>query len=207
MKRPTQDTALSWRKLTRRCMLVGGLQIGFGGLLALRMQHLQVDQADQFRLLADENRINVRLIPPARGEIYDRNGVIIAQNEPSYRITIVPEDAGDVDAVLRKLSYLVYVSDDDITRTKAEIKRSAPFLPVTILNRVTWDDISRVAVNAPSLPGVAPEVGLSRQYPLGDLFAHTIANDEPHKLNAAFNINRFVSGELVDEHGAAAVAH
>jgi penicillin-binding protein 2 len=174
MKRPTQDTALSWRKLTRRGMLVGGLQIGFGGLLALRMQHLQVDQADQFRLLADENRINVRLIPPARGEIYDRNGVIIAQNEPSYRITIVPEDAGDVDAVLRKLSYLVYVSDDDITRTKAEIKRSAPFLPVTILNRVTWDDISRVAVNAPSLPGVAPEVGLSRQYPLGDLFAHTV---------------------------------
>ena len=41
----------------------------------------------------------------------------------------------------------------------------------------------------------------------GDLFAHTIANDEPHKLNAAFNLNRFVSGDLVDEHGAAAVAH
>lgn len=174
MKRSPQDTALSWRKLSRRGVLVGGLQVGFGALLALRMRHLQVDQADQFRLLADENRINVRLIPPARGEIYDRNGVILAQNEPSYRITIVPEDAGDVDAVLRKLSYLVYVSDDDIARTKAEIKRSAPFLPVTILNRVTWDDLSRVAVNAPSLPGIAPEVGLSRQYPLGDLFAHTV---------------------------------
>ena len=64
MKRPTQDTALSWRKLTRRGMLVGGLQIGFGGLLALRMQHLQVDQADQFRLLADEP--DQRAFDPAR---------------------------------------------------------------------------------------------------------------------------------------------
>lgn len=174
MKRTTPDSALIWRKVSRRGMLVGGLQIGFGAMLALRMRHLQVDQADQFRLLADENRINVRLIPPARGEIYDRNGVILAQNEPSYRITIIPEDAGDVDLVLRKLSHLVYVSEEDIARTKAEIKRSAPFLPVTILNRVTWDDISRVAVNAPSLPGIAPEVGLSRQYPLEDLFAHAV---------------------------------
>lgn len=174
MKRSPQDSEITWRRLSRRGLLIGGLQVGFAGLLALRMRYLQVDQADQYRLLADENRINVRLIPPARGEIYDRNGVILAQNEPSYRITIVPEDAGDVDAVLRKLGHVVYVSDDDIARTKSEIQRSAPFLPVTILNRVSWDDISRVAINAPSLPGIAPEVGLSRQYPLGDLFAHTV---------------------------------
>ena len=174
MKRPAAETATNWRKLTRRGILIGGLQVGFAALLAWRMQNLQVDQADQYRLLADENRINVRLIPPARGEIYDRNGVILAKNEPSYRITIIPEDAGDIDMVLRKLGYLVYLSEDDIKRIKAEVKRSAPFLPVTVLNRVTWDDISRVAINSPALPGIATEVGLSRQYPLEKNFAHVV---------------------------------
>jgi len=174
VKRNPADTAISWRKLTRRGLLIGGLQVGFAGVLAWRMQNLQVDQADQYRLLADENRINVRLIPPARGEIYDRNGVILAKNEPSYRITILPEDAGDIDMVLRKLGYLVYLSPDDIKRIKAEAKRSAPFLPVTVLNRVSWNDISRVAVNSPALPGIATEVGLSRQYPLGKNFAHVV---------------------------------
>jgi len=174
VKRSPADTAISWRKLTRRGLLIGGLQVGFAGVLAWRMKNLQVDQADQYRLLADENRINVRLIPPARGEIYDRNGVVLAKNEPSYRITILPEDAGDIDMVLRKLSYLVYISPDDIKRIKAEAKRSAPFLPVTVLNRVSWDDISRVAVNSPTLPGIATEVGLSRQYPLEKNFAHVV---------------------------------
>jgi len=174
VKRNPADTAISWRKLTRRGLLIGGLQVGFAGVLAWRMQNLQVDQADQYRLLADENRINVRLIPPARGEIYDRNGVILAKNEPSYRITILPEDAGDIDMVLRKLGYLVYLSPDDIKRIKAEAKHSAPFLPVTVLNRVSWDDISRVAVNSPALPGIATEVGLSRQYPLEKNFAHVV---------------------------------
>ena len=174
MKRSPADTAISWRKLTRRGLLIGGLQVGFAGVLAWRMKNLQVDQADQYRLLADENRINVRLIPPARGEIYDRNGVVLAKNEPSYRITILPEDAGDIDMVLRKLSYLVYISPDEIKRIKAEAKRSAPFLPVTVLNRVSWDDISRVAVNSPALPGIATEVGLSRQYPLEKNFAHVV---------------------------------
>ena len=174
MKRSPADTAINWRKLTRRGLLIGGLQVGFAGVLAWRMKNLQVDQADQYRLLADENRINVRLSPPARGEIYDRNGVVLAKNEPSYRITILPEDAGDIDMVLRKLSYLVYISPDDIKRIKAEAKRSAPFLPVTVLNRVSWDDISRVAVNSPALPGIATEVGLSRQYPLEKNFAHVV---------------------------------
>ena len=104
MKRTPHETNSSWRTINRRALLIGGAQVGFAGLLALRMRHLQVDQADQFRLLAEENRINMRLIPPSRGDIFDRNGVVLAENEPSYRITLVAEDAGDVDDVLAKLS-------------------------------------------------------------------------------------------------------
>ena len=83
MRRAPKDTAESVRKITRRGLFLGGVQLAFAGALGLRMQHLQVDQADEFRLLAEENRINIRLIPPTRGQIFDRNGVILAGNEPS----------------------------------------------------------------------------------------------------------------------------
>ena len=172
MRRTPKDTAASFRKISRRGMILGGLQVGFAGLLALRMRHLQVDQADEFRLLAEENRINLRLLPPSRGQIFDRNGRVIAANEPSYRITLVREDAGDVDAVIARLSMLVELDEDELNRALTEMKRSAPFLPVTIADRVGWDAISRVAVNAPALPGVTPEVGLSRIYPNADIYAH-----------------------------------
>lgn len=174
MRRAPKDTAESFRKISRRGLFLGGVQLAFAGALGLRMQHLQVDQADEFRLLAEENRINIRLLPPTRGQIFDRNGVIIAGNEPSYRITMVKEDAGDVDDVIARLSALVELDEDELNRALTEMQRSAPFLPVTVAERVTWEDISRVAVNAPALPGVTPEVGLSRIYPRRGDFAHVV---------------------------------
>ncbi|WP_299353790.1 penicillin-binding protein 2 [uncultured Shimia sp.] len=174
MKRPKVDSSEFQAKVSRRALLLGGVQLGFMGLLGLRMRQLQVEQADQYRLLAEENRINIRLIPPARGEIFDRNGITLARNQPSYRINIVREDAGDIDDVVHRLSSLVTLEDEDITRALAEMKRSAPFLPVTFADHVSWEEVSRVAVNAPALPGVTPEVGLSRQYPMGKDFAHVV---------------------------------
>ncbi|SDY40141.1 penicillin-binding protein 2 [Citreimonas salinaria] len=173
MKRTSKETAQSARRITRRGLILGGLQLGFAGVLATRMRHMQVDQADEFRLLAEENRINIRLLPPARGRLFDREGRIIADNAPAYRITLVPEDADDVEAVIHRLAHLIELDDDAIERALAEVRRSAaPFLPVTIADRVSWEAVSRVAVNAPALPGVAPEVGLSRIYPLRELYAH-----------------------------------
>ncbi|MFV0512997.1 MAG: penicillin-binding protein 2 [Jhaorihella sp.] len=174
MRRNPREVDGLHRRMGRRALLVGGLQLGFAGALALRMRYLQVEQADQFRLLAEENRINVRLIAPARGQIFDRNGVILAQNSPSYRVVIVREDAGDVDTVIDRLGRLIPLDAEDLEKTVAEMRRSPPFLPVTLVDRVTWDDISRVAVNAPALPGITPEVGLTRLYPRGADFAHIV---------------------------------
>ncbi|HBM59396.1 MAG TPA: penicillin-binding protein 2, partial [Citreicella sp.] len=172
MRRTPKESTDSWKKISRRALLLGGAQMALAGTLGLRMRHMQVDQADQFRLLAEENRINIRLIPPTRGRIFDRNGKVIAENEPTYRITIVREDAGEIDEVIARLSALVDLDPDELNRAMAEMKRSAPFLPITVADRVSWDAISRVAVNAPALPGVTPEVGLSRFYPQHGNFAH-----------------------------------
>lgn len=174
MKRPAKGKGLAYKRLTRRALILGGMQFAFVGGLAARMRYMQVDQADQYRLLAEENRINIRLIPPTRGRIYDRNGQVIAQNTPSYRIVIVREDAGDVDKVIAKLARLIPLTEEEIERAKTEMRRSAPFLPVTLADQVTWEDISKIAINAPALPGVTPEVGLTRQYPQYEDFAHVV---------------------------------
>lgn len=172
MKRNNRDSADSARRITRRALLLGGAQLAFGGVLAMRMRYMQVDQADEFRLLAEENRVKVRLLPPARGEMFDRHGAVIAKNEPSYRIVLVPEDAGDVEQVIARLANLIELDPDELAKARKEISQNAPFRPVTLADRVSWEAISRVAVNAPALPGITPEVGLSRQYPLGPDMAH-----------------------------------
>ncbi len=174
MKRSPRDTQESYRRISRRGLLLASVQGVFVGTLVLRMRHLQLDQADEFRLLAEENSIKIRLLPPARGLIHDRKGGVIAGNEQNYRITITREDAGDTDDVLARLAQLVPLSDEDLDRTKKEIARRSPTLPITVADRLSWEEFSRVAVNAPALPGVTTEVGLSRFYPLGGDFAHVL---------------------------------
>jgi len=174
MRRPMRDTASSHRLITRRGLILGGTMAATVAALALRMRQLQVEEAGRFRLLADENRINIRLIPPARGRIVDRSGTLIAENVPSYRITILREDAGDIDAVIARLARLVDLRPEEIERARRDLERLRGDTPVTIADRVSWDAISRVAVNTPSLPGVTPEVGLSRHYPQGEAYAHVV---------------------------------
>ena len=174
MRRPTRDSATSHRRISRRSLILGGVMSASAAVLALRMRFLQVEQADQFRLLADENRINIRLIPPARGRIFDRNGVIIAENVPSYRITLVPEETSDIEAVIDRLGQLVELDPDELNRARRDLERLRGDTPVTVADRVSWEAISRVAVNTPALPGVAPEVGLTRHYPHGAAYAHVV---------------------------------
>lgn len=174
MKRPGRDTAESQRKITRRGLFLGGTMAAFIGVLGLRMRHLQIEQADQFRLLADENRINIRLIPPARGRVFDREGRVVAENIPSYRINIVREEAGDVEEVIARLSRLVSLDPKELAKAREDLAELRGDTPVTIADRVSWEDISRVAVNTPALPGVTPEVGLSRHYPMNEDYAHLV---------------------------------
>ncbi len=174
MKRPPKETAESARRITRRTLVLGAAQLGFAGLLAGRMHQMQVDQSDQFRMLAEENRINVRLLPPARGLIFDSRGTPLAVNDQNYRVIIVREDAGDVADVLDRLARLIPLEPEEIERVLAETRRRSSFVPVTVADRLSWEDLARVAVNAPALPGVRPEVGLSRAYPLGADFAHVV---------------------------------
>ncbi|QUS36979.1 penicillin-binding protein 2 [Falsirhodobacter algicola] len=143
-------------------------------VLGARLRYMQVDEADQYRMLAEENRVSIRLIPPNRGQIFDRHGRLIAGNEQNYRVIITREDAGDVNEVLHRLQRVIPLSENDIARVEGEAKKRSAFVPLIVADRISWDEMSRVAVNAPSLPGVTPEVGQSRIYPLDTDFAHVV---------------------------------
>ncbi|MEY4984357.1 MAG: penicillin-binding protein 2, partial [Pseudomonadota bacterium] len=174
MRRTARDTEESARIVTRRALMLGGAMTAMFAVLGARMRYLSVEQADEFRLLAEENRINIRLIPPERGLIQDRNGKLIAGNEQNYRVTLTREDAGDVEAVLNRLSHLMPITAEDLERIRRDLDRNSAFVPVLVADRLDWEDFSKVALNAPSLPGVIPEVGLSRHYPLIEDFAHVV---------------------------------
>jgi len=174
MRRSPRDTVESSRRISRRALVLGGLQATVVSGLALRMRFLQVDQAEEFRLLAEENAIKIRLLPPARGLILDRNGGVIAGNGQNYRVTVTKDDADDVEDVLQRLARLIPLSDEDIARTLKEVQRRSPTLPITVADQLSWDHFSRVAVNAPALPGITTEVGLSRFYPQAADFAHVL---------------------------------
>jgi len=174
VRRPARDTEASTRRFTRRALFMGGAMAAMVAVLGARMRYLGVEQADQFRLLAEENRVNIRLIPPNRGLIQDRNGKLIAGNEQNYRVVITREDAGDVETVLNRLSHIIPMTAEDRADILKEVARNSPFVPITVADRLDWETFSEIAVNGPALPGVTPEVGLSRVYPRDRDFAHVV---------------------------------
>ncbi|MGF1627135.1 MAG: penicillin-binding protein 2 [Alphaproteobacteria bacterium] len=160
------------RGFTRRALVLGGTQVGLFGLLGARMYDLQVLQADTYALLAEDNRVNMRLIPPPRGEIFDRIGEPVAINELNYRVQIVPEQAGEVADLLHRLAAIVPLTPDQIERILDDVGRRRSFLPVVVAENLNWTQVASIELNAPDLPGVSIDFGYRRIYPAGLALGH-----------------------------------
>ena len=175
MKRSPQDIQASSRLVTRRGLMLGGIQLGVIGGLGMRLRSMQLDHADEYRMLSDGNSIKIRLLPPARGLIHDRHGALIAGNEQNYRVTLTREEAGgDVAQVLRRLSRLIPLSEQRIDELMEEFSKRSAVTPIVLADRLSWEQFGSIAVNAPALPGVTPESGLSRVYPRAGDLAHVL---------------------------------
>ncbi len=174
MRTPPRDRIAQRRTLTRRAFIVGGLQAAVLTAIGVRMQQMQLRDAEQYRLLAEENRISMRLIAPTRGRILDRRGQVIADSTPTYQITIIPELAKDIASILMDLKQLLQLDDATIEDVIAKSKTTSSFIPLTVVENVSWKDIAVVAVNAPVLPGVTTEMVRRRFYQFGPDFAHII---------------------------------
>ena len=158
----------------RRAVLLAAGQLTIFAGLSGRMYYLQVLEADRYRVLAEENRISLRLLPPPRGVVLDRRETPLAINVQIYRLVVVPEQAKNMDEMLTRLARLVKVSDHDRRRVRREARRRRAFVPITVRENLTWEEVSRIEVNAPDLPGITIDVAQSRHYPFGDIAAHVI---------------------------------
>jgi penicillin-binding protein 2 len=159
---------------TRRALVVGGLQVGVGLLLAGRMGYIAIAENEESELLAEENRVHLRLIPPRRGWIVDRNGLPIAQNRSTFRIDLLPDRIEDEDRLLAQLQPLLQLTPDDIERVKADLVRAGGSQPVAVkeLPGDQYDQYAAVVLRQLELPGVSPLRGYSRQYAEGSAVGH-----------------------------------
>lgn len=162
------------RLVTRRALMLGGLKLSLGAGLAARLYQLQVIESEKFSVLAEENRISLRLVAPSRGLIVDRFGVPLAVNRQNFQLVVVPERTPQLDRVLGLLSEIIAFSQSDRRRIARDLERRRRFVPVTLKENLTWDQVSTIELNAPDLPGVSIEVGEIRQYPHGEATAHIL---------------------------------
>jgi penicillin-binding protein 2 len=144
------------------------------GLLVTRFHFLQVTHHDEFVTRSTNNSVKPRAIPPARGLIYDRNGVLLADNVPAFRLEVIPEKVPNMQAMLAELGTVVPLGQEDLDAFKKQLSQSRRFDSVPLKLHLTEDEIDRFAVNRWRFPSVAVVPYLTRHYPLGPLFAHVV---------------------------------
>ena len=144
------------------------------GILVFRLYVLQINNNEHFITLSQNNRVSVQAIPPTRGLIYDRNGIILAENLPSYTLQIIPEQTSNIDELLEELSLLVNIREIDINKFTKEVLRKRRFEGIPLRFRLTDEEVAIVSVNLHRLPGVEIQAQLSRFYPYGKETAHVV---------------------------------
>lgn len=168
------DSRSALALVNRRFQFLVVLMLAVLGLLILRLGLLQLGDHEQYAARADENRISLRALPPNRGLIVDRQGRVLAENLPAYRLVIVPERAEDLDATLARVADLVPVSDDERRRFDRQRARSRPFESITLKSKLDAEEVARLAIHRHRMPGVDIEPYLTRHYPHNELFSHLV---------------------------------
>lgn len=159
---------------SRRALLAG---VGVGALMTVlggRLAWLQLLQGDKYKTLAENNRINLKMLLPPRGVIVDRFGVPLAINVQDFRVMIVPEQVDNVEKAIMRLSKYIPIEDRDIRRAVRDVKRNPRFVPVQVRNNLSWEQVAALEFNIPDLPGVSVEDGEIRNYPYREATSHII---------------------------------
>ncbi len=162
------------RTFTRRALLLGGAQATLGALLVGRMTWLSVFESPKYTLLAEENRVSLRVMPPRRGLILDRFGVPLALNRQNFLLQLIPEQVEDIDATIAAVSKFLPLTQADIDRIHRDIERVPRFMPVEIAHDLPRDQFAALAVRLPTMTGVQPVQGYARYYPDGPAVAHLV---------------------------------
>ncbi|MFO1359179.1 penicillin-binding protein 2 [Plasticicumulans sp.] len=177
MSRPLRDTRAARKLFAGRALVAGVLVFLLFSVIAARLAWLQIVNHEHFATLSDQNRIRLVPVPPTRGQIFDRKGVLLAGNLASFHLEITPEQVGShaqMEALLEQLKTLIELSDSEINRFRRLLRRSPRYNGVPLRFNLTEDEMARVAINQFRLPGVDIRNDLTRTYPLGTHMAHVV---------------------------------
>ena len=169
-----REDSTRYKSFSRRALILGGGQLALMGVIAGRMYQLQILESDKYKMLAEENRINMRLLPPSRGRILYRVGIPMATNRENFRLLLVAELTQNIGHTLKLLGQIIPISNQELHRILDDIKNRQRFVPVSISENLDWNSVSRIEVNAPDLPGVVIDVAQSREYPFGTKVSHLL---------------------------------
>jgi penicillin-binding protein 2 len=150
------------------------LVLGLLGLILSRYYSLQITDYEIYSTQSERNRVQLQPLPPRRGLIYDRNGVVLADNRPSFILSVVREQVEDLDATLAELAELLPVAESDLENFRKKLAQRRPYEAVPLRFRLTEEERAILAVNRYRLPGVVVDAQLQRHYPHGELFSHAI---------------------------------
>lgn len=159
---------------TRRAFFVAAAQGLILTVLGGRLAWLQVAQGEKYSTLAENNRVNLRILPPSRGQIVDRFGVPLAINLQNFQVVIVPEQVENLEKSIRDLQKIITVDESDIKRALRDAKRNARFVAIQVRDNLTWEEVSKVEINRADLPGISVQDGEARTYPYKETTAHVI---------------------------------
>ncbi len=169
-----KDDFLENRLIRRRLVVAAIVIVILLSLVLGRLYVLQVVEYEHFATLSDSNRIRIKALPPTRGLIYDRHGVVMANNLPTYRLEIVREQVEDLDATLTRLMQYVEYTEQDLKRFKQSIKRRRPFESIPLRLNLNDEEVARLAVNLHKFEGVEINARLTRNYPQGAHAVHAL---------------------------------
>jgi penicillin-binding protein 2 len=175
MKRESKKTGV----FTRRALLLGAGQVTVLGVLAAKLYQVQVEEGARYATLAETNRISARLIAPPRGRILDRFGNVVGGNKLNWRALMIVEETADVGQTLDAFAAIVPLADHERARIERELRRRRRFIPLVVREFLSWEDMARIEVHAPDLPGILVDVGTSRLYPEGPALAHVVGYVAP----------------------------
>ena len=167
-----KDPGYEYRLISRRIYFAGMLMFLLGLLIVVRVFFLQVVMHEHFTTLSQHNRVKIQPIAPIRGLIFSSDGVLIANNRPSFRLEIIPEQVEDIDETIQQLSMLIELEQTEIARFRKQLKRKYRFNSMPLKFNLSDDDVARLSVNRHRFPGVDVVAGLNRYYPLADKLAH-----------------------------------
>ena len=162
------------RVYSARTVIAIAIVLGLLTVVFSRYYSLQVTEYESYKTQSERNRVQLQPLPPKRGLIYDRNGVLLADNRPSYILSVVRERVADLDTTLAELAALVPISEGDLENFQKKLQRRRPYEAVPLRFRLTEQERARLAVNRYRLPGVVVDAQLLRHYPYGELFSHAL---------------------------------